>query len=111
MIGKSAGLTLRNVGGCGIDLGNWRWAPEIAACTSWAAASMLRSRVNWMVMLVKPWLECEVIESMPAMVENWFSSGAATPDAMVSGSAPGRLALTWMVGKSTLGRSLTGRLK
>ena len=48
---------------------------------------------------------------MPAMVENWFSSGAATADAMVSGSAPGRLALTWMVGKSTLGSSLTGRVK
>ena len=29
---------------------------------------------------------------MPGMVENWFSSGVATDDAMVSGSAPGRLA-------------------
>ena len=47
---------------------------------------------------------------MPGMVENWFSSGAATDEAMVSGSAPGRLAPTEMVGKSTLGRSLTGRL-
>ena len=28
--------------------------------------------------------------------------------AIVSGLAPGRLALTWMVGKSTVGRSLTG---
>ncbi len=28
---------------------------------------------------------------------------------MVSGLAPGRLAVTWMVGKSTFGRSLTGR--
>ena len=27
---------------------------EIAACTSWAAASMLRSRSNWRVMLVSP---------------------------------------------------------
>jgi hypothetical protein len=27
---------------------------------------------------------------------------------MVSGFAPGRFAVTWMVGKSTLGRSLTG---
>src|SRR5512142_3020085 len=94
MIGKSAGFTLRKVGGCGIERGSWRWAAEMAACTSCAAASMLRSRVNWIVMLVKPWRDDEVIESMPAMVENWFSSGAATPDAMVSGSAPGRLALT-----------------
>ena len=50
----------------------------------------------------------EVIESMPAMVVNWFSSGVATEDAMVSGLAPGRLAVTCIVGKSTLGRSLTG---
>jgi hypothetical protein len=43
------------------------------------------------------------------MVENCFSSGVATEEAMVSGLAPGSLADTWMVGKSTLGRSLTGR--
>jgi len=40
---------------------------------------------------------------MPAMVENWPSSGVATDDAMVSALAPGRLADTWMVGKSTFG--------
>ena len=51
----------------------------------------------------------DVIESMPAMVENCFSSGVATDDAMVSGLAPGREAFTWMVGKSTFGKSLTGR--
>src|SRR5699024_1050176 len=34
--------------------------------------------------------------------------GVATLDAMVSGLAPGRLAVTMSVGKSTLGRSLTG---
>ena len=43
------------------------------------------------------------------MVENWRSSGVATDDAMVSGLAPGRVAFTWMVGKSTFGRSLTGK--
>ena len=50
----------------------------------------------------------DVIESMPAMVENCLSSGVATADAIVSGLAPGRLADTWIVGKSTFGRSLTG---
>ena len=50
----------------------------------------------------------ELIESMPAMVENSFSSGVATVEAIVSGLAPGSEALTWIVGKSTLGRSLTG---
>ena len=52
----------------------------------------------------------EVIWSMPWIAENWFSRGVATEDAMVSGSAPGRLAKTWMVGKSTFGRSDTGRV-
>ena len=45
---------------------------------------------------------------MPAIVENCFSSGVATDEAIVSGLAPGRFALTWIVGKSTVGRSLTG---
>ena len=57
---------------------------------------------------MRPSALCDVIESMPAMVENCRSSGVATADAMVSGLAPGRLAETWIVGKSTLGRSLTG---
>jgi hypothetical protein len=43
------------------------------------------------------------------MVEKFFSSGVATEDAMVSALPPGKLALTVMVGKSTVGKSLTGR--
>ena len=50
----------------------------------------------------------EVIASMPATLENCCSSGVATEAAIVSGLAPGRLAETEMVGKSTLGRSFTG---
>ena len=42
------------------------------------------------------------------MVVNCRSSGVATEEAIVSGLAPGSAAPTWMVGKSTLGRSLTG---
>ena len=52
--------------------------------------------------------DVELIESSPAMVENWRSSGVATEEAMVSGLAPGRAAVTWIVGKSTFGRSETG---
>src|ERR1700712_3373 len=111
MIGWAEGFTLRRVGGVGRLVGNCRLAAEIADCTSCAAASMLRSRSNCSVMLVEPAELDEVIELMPAMVENWFSSGVATADAIVSGSAPGRLALTVMVGKSTFGSSLTGRLE
>jgi hypothetical protein len=81
----------------------------MAACTSWAAASMFRLSVNWMVICVTPSALVEDIESMPAMVVNWRSSGVATAEAMVSGLAPGREAVTWMVGKSTFGRSFTGR--
>ena len=38
------------------------------------------------------------IESIPAMPENCRSSGVATDAAIVSGFAPGKLALTLMVG-------------
>ena len=72
---------------------------------------MLRSSLNWIVICVSPSSLDEVIESMPAMVESWASIGVATEDAMVSGSAPGRPADTTMVGKSTLGSSLTGSVK
>jgi len=90
-----------------MPVGSRRSVLAIAACTSCAAASMFRSRVNCRVMLVLPRVDWDVIWSMPAIVENCFSSGVATADAMVSGLAPGRLALTWMVGKSTFGRLLT----
>src|SRR5512138_1547499 len=107
-IGASAGLTLRYVGGYGMSRGSWRLVRAMAACTSCAAASMLRSRANCRVTFVLPWELDEVMESTPAMVENSFSSGVATDEAIVSGFAPGKDALTEMVGKSTFGRSLTG---
>src|SRR5574342_1433765 len=91
--------------------GSCEAALAMAAWTSWAAPSMLRSRLNWIVMLLRPRALVDVIESMPAMVLNCFSRGVATAEAMVSGLAPGKLAETWMVGKSTLGRSLTGRAR
>ena len=45
---------------------------------------------------------------MPAISENSFSSGSATAEAMVSGLAPGKVPLTCIVGKSTLGNAATG---
>ena len=90
-MGGSAGFTLRKVGGLGMPGGSCRRAAAMADCTSCAAASMLRSSENWSVMLVEPRELVDVIESMPAMVENWRSSGVATEAAMVSGLAPGRL--------------------
>ncbi len=91
-----------------MSCGSCRLARAIAAWTSWAAASMSRLRSNWSMTLVVPSELDELIVSMPAMVENSFSSGVATDDAMVSGLAPGSEADTEMVGKSTFGRSLTG---
>jgi hypothetical protein len=40
-------------------------------------------------MVVEPCELLELIESTPAMVENSFSKGVATAEAMVSGLAPG----------------------
>ena len=111
MMGESAGFTLRNEGGLDKPGGSSGMAAAMAVCTSTAAPSILRLRSNCRVICVDPSEFTEVIESMPAMVVNWRSSGVATDEAMVDGSAPGRLAETLMVGKSTLGRSLTGKAR
>ena len=99
---------MRKAGGLGMPGGSSGAAWVIIACTSCAAASMLRLRSNCKVTEVAPSKLVEVIELTPAMVENCRSSGVATAEAMVSGLAPGRLAVTRIVGNSTLGRSLTG---
>src|SRR4051795_8269570 len=52
--------------------------------------------------------ELDDIEEMPAIVESWRSMMPATEAAMVSALAPGKVAVTAMVGKSTLGRADTG---
>ena len=57
---------------------------------------------------VEPCEELEFMLSRPAIVVNCFSSGVATDDATVRGEAPGSDAETWIVGKSTLGRSEIG---
>ncbi len=107
-IGWSAGFCLRNDGGDVSVDGRSGMAAAIAVCTSTAALSMLRSRSNVIVMFVLPLLLDDVISSMPAIVVNWRSSGLATVEAIVFGSPPGKFAPTWIVGKSTVGRSLTG---
>ncbi len=77
-----------------MSFGSWREARVIAAWTSWAAASRLRLRLNCSVICVFPCALVEFIESSPAIVENSRSSGVATDEAIVSGEAPGRAALT-----------------
>src|SRR3954465_12334084 len=106
---KSDGLTLRKLGGIVISIGNRRCAVVSAVCTSSAAASMLRLRSNWMTIDVVPCDEVEDIDEMPAIVESWRSIGPATEAAIVSALAPGSVAVTAMVGKSTFGSAETGR--
>src|SRR6202022_1549296 len=107
-IAKSDGLTLRKLGGIVISIGSRRCAMVNAVCTSNAAASMLRLRSNWMTIAVVPCDDVEDIDEMPAMVETCPSIGPATDAAMVSALAPGKVAVTAMVGKSTLGSAETG---
>src|SRR6266851_3701626 len=61
-----------------------------------------------MTIAVVPCDDVEDIDEMPAMVESWRSIGPATDAAMVSALAPGKVAVTAMVGKSTLGSAETG---
>jgi hypothetical protein len=91
-----------------MPLGSWLRAALIADCTSVAASLMSRSRSNCSVMRLEPSDEDEVISFTPAMRPSWRSSGVATVEAMVSGSAPGRLAVTVITGKSTCGSGDTG---
>src|SRR5207244_9776110 len=106
--GKSGGFTLRKLGGIVISIGRRRCAMVSAVCTSSAAASMLRLRSNWMVMTLVPCDEFDDIEEMPATFDSWRSMMPATDAAMVSALAPGKVAVTAMVGKSTLGSADTG---
>src|SRR5262249_2994803 len=107
--GESAEFTLRYAGCEGKSAGNWLRAALIAASTSRAAALMSRFRSNCSVIPVLPSVEVEVICVTPAMRPNWRSSGVATAEAIVSGLAPGRLAPTEIVGRSTCGSGATGR--
>jgi len=107
--GASAGLTLRYLGLLGRMAGRSPRAALIAAWTSRDAPLMSRLSSNCNVTLVAPSVLLEVISVIPAMRVNWRSSGAAIDVAMVSGLAPGKFAVTLIVGNSTSGRAATGR--
>jgi hypothetical protein len=96
--GASAGFTLRYEGSSVSSAGNSRWARSSAACTSTAAASMSRLLSNSSVMLELPCVLTELMVASPGMVENCFSSGRATDEAMVSGLAPDSRAVTLTTG-------------
>jgi hypothetical protein len=104
--GASAGLILRNVGGRQVGR-------QLAARGVDGGLHVQRGGVDVAVQvelqrdLRLPCALVDVICARPAISENWRSSGCATFDAIVSGLAPGRLAVTWMVGKSTCGSEAT----
>ena len=60
-----------------------------------------------MMIEVVPSADVDVIDVMPAMVESCRSIGPATEAAIVSGLAPGKVAVIWIVGKSTAGNAAT----
>src|SRR5437868_15207578 len=101
MIDVSAGLLFLNDGGAGMPGGRSGIAAAIWLWTSTVAPSMSRSSANCSVTFDDPEPLDDVMSSRPAMLVNWRSSGLATDDAIVPGSAPGSAALTLMVGKST----------
>ena len=61
-----------------------------------------------MVMVEVPRAERDVIEVMPAIVDNCRSIGPAIDAAMSSGDAPVSVAVIAMVGYSTAGSAATG---
>ena len=69
---------------------------------------MLRPRSNCTAIEVDPSELDDEISVTPGIAPSRRSIGAATVAAMVSGSAPGRLAETRMVGISTVGMLATG---
>src|SRR5215467_6525230 len=72
---------------------------------------MFRLRPNCSVIRVVPTVLCEVISVTSATMPRWRSSGVATVVAIVSGLAPGIVAYTEIVGKSTCGRGATGSFR
>ncbi|OIQ73393.1 hypothetical protein GALL_449730 [mine drainage metagenome] len=90
--------------------GNPRDARLIAACTSAAAASILRERSNSSVIEVVPSVELALIVLIPSIVSNCLINGVATDAAIVSGDAPARSADTLIVGRSACGKAATGKL-
>src|SRR4051812_101330 len=107
--GAAAGFALRKMGRFGRSDGRSVAAAFKAAWTSRAALSGLRLSSNCTAIDVVPREDCDVISVTPAIAPSRRSRGAATVAAMVAGSAPGRLALTRMVGRSTDGRLATGK--
>ncbi len=100
--GKSPGFTLRKLGGVVISTGSRRCAMverglhvERGAVDVAVEVELDGDRASCRA------TDRRVIDEMPAMVESCRSIGDATDAAIVSGLAPGSVAVMSMVGKST----------
>ena len=71
---------------------------------------MSLSELNYKVMVEAPVMLVELMVLMPSMVENCFSKVSATEAAIVSGLAPGKLAVTLMTGVLKAGNAEIGIL-
>jgi len=106
-IGESAGLTFDRSAAWEGSSANCPLAALIAACTSLAAPSIERLRSNWMVNRGRAEIARRGhLRDAGNLRELPLQRLARTEEAMVSGLAPGRLAVIWMVGKSTCGAAL-----
>ena len=92
----------------GIVGGNWPAAALIAACTSCAAESTVRLRLNCNVTCAYSVALLDVICVRPGIWPNCRSSGVVTVPATVCASAPGNCAVTRTVGVSIFGKAATG---
>src|ERR1035437_5318621 len=104
----SDGFFFSKVGGCGRFFGRSPSAALIAVWTSNAAASTLRARSNWTLIELAPSELVDVIEVTPGKIASARSSGDVTDEAIVSALAPGKSALTDIVGISTCGTPVIG---
>ena len=108
-MGWSAGLTFRKLGGVGMSGGSWRAERAMADCTSCAAPSMSRLRLNWSVMIEHPSELVEVICCRPGTCPNCFSNGAVIEEGGML-AAGGLLTPGKRIGRNELWQGSPARL-
>ena len=84
--------------------------PDMPIPPSYRKVNPADQPVFYLALTSDTFLRSTVSEYAETLIAQRLStvSGVATADAMVSGLAPGNPAVTWMVGKSTLGNCATG---
>jgi len=108
-MGDASGSSFSTTGSCRSS-GSRRRIEAIRSRTSWAAASTSRSSSNSTTTMLTPSLLVDRSVLTPPIVLSASSMRSVTSVSTVSGSAPGKTAVTVTMGKSTLGnRSMPSR--